>query len=157
MPATQQRGQDLLCSFWNRFTAIISSGSKLGLHPRTVVDGLLNNLFVPFQGLVELVHPDRVLVLGLPVDERNTVGGLLDDELLFGFHLELELAVEGDPSSGTRIFRKSDRDLGVSWKDDRSEGKRVGADGGQADNLGLRVSDGSTTGHVVGSGSSRCS
>jgi len=94
-----------MCSFWNRLTAIMSSGSKLGLHPRTVVDGLLDNLFVPFQGLVELVYPDRILVLRLPVDERNAVGGLLDDELFFGFHLELELAVEGDPGSGTCIFR----------------------------------------------------
>jgi len=133
----------------------VCSRSELSLHPRTVVNGLLNNLLIPLQGLVKLVDPDAVLVLVLPVHEGDAVGGLLDDQLLFGFHLELELTVESDPSSGASVLRKSNGNLGAGGKDYWSEGKRVGTDGSQAHHLGLRVGDRSTTGHVVGGASSR--
>ena len=109
------------CSFWNSSTASVSSSSELGLHPRSVGDGFLYNLLVPFQGLVELVYPDRVLVLSLPMHEGDAVSRLLDDQLLLGFHLELKLSIEGDPSSCTCVFGKSDGDLGAGWKNDWSE------------------------------------
>jgi len=154
-PDPPQRSQ--VRSFWNRLTASLSSSSELGLHPRSVDDGLLNNLLVPLQGFVKLVDPDRVLVLRLPVNERNAVGRLLDDELLLSFHLELKLTVEGYPGCSARVFRKSDRNLGVGRKNDWSESKRVRTNGRQADYLSLRVGNRSSTRHVVGSASSRCS
>ena len=154
-PDPPQRSQ--VRSFWNRLTASTSSGSELGLHPRAVVDGLLNNLLVPLQGLVEFIHPHRVLVLGLPVNERNAVGRLLDDELFFSLHFEFELAVEGDPCSCTCILGQSDSDLSVGRENDGSECEGVGADRSQADHLSLGVRDRSTAGHVVSCASSRCS
>lgn len=131
------------------------SRSELSLHPRTVVDGLLNNLFIPLEGLVQLVHPDAVLVLVLPVHEGDAVGGLLDDKLLFGFHLELELTVESNPGSGASVLGKGNGNLSTRRKDYWSEGKGVGTDGSKAHHLGLRVCDRSTAGHVVGRASSR--